>query len=150
MGMPGSETALEELMCRVLGDLLQEGVVVILADDLYCGGNFPEELLQNWTKVLGALHKKNLRLPAAKTVVNPKTTTILGTVPDEISVPPTDVNYPTVAPPDVTQPEMILPMMQPVGEVPLGQDTANENGFLRRSSRPRRRPRYLDDFDTDF
>ena len=27
MGMPGSETALEELMCRVLGDLLKEGVV---------------------------------------------------------------------------------------------------------------------------
>ena len=27
MGMPGSETALEELMSRVLGDLIQEGVV---------------------------------------------------------------------------------------------------------------------------
>ena len=38
MGMPGSETALEELMCRVLGDLL-EGVVAKIADDLYCGGN---------------------------------------------------------------------------------------------------------------
>ncbi len=47
MGMPGSETALEELMCRVLGDLLTEGVVVKLADDLYCGGNTPEELLHN-------------------------------------------------------------------------------------------------------
>ena len=37
-----SETALEELMCRVLGDLLQEGVVAKLADDLYCGGNSPQ------------------------------------------------------------------------------------------------------------
>ncbi len=27
MGMPGSETALEEVMCRVLGDLLEEGIV---------------------------------------------------------------------------------------------------------------------------
>ena len=35
MGMHGSETALEELMCRILGDLLQEGVVAKLADDLY-------------------------------------------------------------------------------------------------------------------
>ena len=35
MGMPGSETAFEELTCRVLGDLLEEGVVVKLADDLY-------------------------------------------------------------------------------------------------------------------
>ena len=39
MGMPRSETALEELMCRVLGDLL-EGVVAKIADDLYCGGDY--------------------------------------------------------------------------------------------------------------
>ena len=78
MGMPGSETALEELMCRVLGDLLQEGVVAKLADDLYCGGNTPEELLENWVKVLTALSKNNLRLSASKTIINPKCTTILG------------------------------------------------------------------------
>ena len=47
MGMPGSETALEELMCRVLGNLLEEGVVVQLADDLYCGGSTPTDLLNN-------------------------------------------------------------------------------------------------------
>ena len=41
MGMPGSETALEELMCRVLGSLLQDGVVAKIADDLYCGLNTP-------------------------------------------------------------------------------------------------------------
>ena len=35
-GMPGSETALEELMCPVLGDLLEEGIVTKIADDLYC------------------------------------------------------------------------------------------------------------------
>ena len=78
MGMPGSETALEELMCRVLGDLIQEGVVAKLADDLYCGGNTPEELLSNWSRVLLALRKCDLRLSAHKTVVCPQTTTILG------------------------------------------------------------------------
>ena len=57
MGMPGSETALEELTCRVLGDLLEEGVVAKIADDLYCVGNTPQELLDNWRKVLQALHK---------------------------------------------------------------------------------------------
>ena len=62
MGMPGSETPLEELMCRVLGDLLQEGVVIKLADDLYCGGNSPQELLHNWSRVLDALDRCNLRL----------------------------------------------------------------------------------------
>ena len=37
MGMPGSETALEELMSRVLGDMIQGGCVAKIADDLYVG-----------------------------------------------------------------------------------------------------------------
>ena len=56
MGMPGSETALEELMCRVLGDLLEKGVVAKLADDLYCGGNTVDELVENYkNRPMGAL-----------------------------------------------------------------------------------------------
>ena len=78
MGMSGSETALEELMCRVLGDFLQDGIVAKLADDLYCGGNTPEELLSNWEKVLMALSRCYLRLSASKTVIAPLSTTILG------------------------------------------------------------------------
>ena len=80
MGMPGSEVALEELMCRVLGDLLQEGVIAKLADDLYCGGNTPEELLNIWRRILQALHHSGLNLSASKTVIAPKSTTILGWV----------------------------------------------------------------------
>ena len=78
MGMPGSETALEEVMCRVLGPLLQDESVAKIADDLYCGGNTPQELLHNWKRVLHALNKCNLRLSAHKTIISPKTTTILG------------------------------------------------------------------------
>ncbi|XP_068706826.1 uncharacterized protein [Montipora foliosa] len=78
MGIPGSETALEELMCRVLGDLLQEGCVAKIADDLYCGGNSHQELLSNWRKVLSALDRCNLRLSPAKTIICPASTTILG------------------------------------------------------------------------
>ena len=78
MGMPGSETALEEVMCRVLGPLLQDGSVAKIADDLCCGGNTPQELLHNWQRVLQALHLCNLRLSAHKTIICPKTTTILG------------------------------------------------------------------------
>ena len=66
MGMPGSETALEELMCHVLGDLLQNGCVAKIADDLYCGGNSPSELLANWRQVLAALDKCDLRLSAKR------------------------------------------------------------------------------------
>jgi hypothetical protein len=37
MGMPGSETSQEEIMCRLLGDRVQAGFASKLADDLYCG-----------------------------------------------------------------------------------------------------------------
>ena len=77
MGIPSSEMALEELMCRVLGDLLQEGCIAKVADDLYCGGNTHQELLTNWRKVLSALDRSNLRLSLAKTIICPASTTNL-------------------------------------------------------------------------
>ena len=80
MGMPGSETCLEELMSRVLGDLIQEGCVAKIADDLYVGGNSPSEVLDNWIRVLALLQKNNLRLSAVKTIICPRKATILGRV----------------------------------------------------------------------
>ena len=65
MGMPGSETALEELTCRVLGHLVQEGVVAEIEDDLYCGGHTQQELLNNWERVLDALQRWSLNLSAS-------------------------------------------------------------------------------------
>ncbi len=62
VGMPGSETPLEEVLCRVLGDQIQEGKVIKLADNLYCGGNDLEELYNNWQEVLLCLSKNDLRL----------------------------------------------------------------------------------------
>ena len=47
MGMPGSETVLEELMSGVLEDLIQEGHVAKVADDLYCSGDTVAELMKN-------------------------------------------------------------------------------------------------------
>ena len=78
MGMPGSETALEELMCRVLGDLVVSGGVAKIADDLYCGGETVDELLSVWESVLHRLCEANLKLRAIKTVVIPAKTAILG------------------------------------------------------------------------
>ena len=74
MGMPGSETALEELMFRVLGNCIQDGIVAKLADD----GNTLDELLSNWKRVLNALQKFSLKLSPSKTVICPRSTTILG------------------------------------------------------------------------
>ena len=66
MGRPCSETALEEIMCRVLGDLIQEGCVTKLADDLYCGSDSPEILLSNWRRAFESLDRCNLRLSPTK------------------------------------------------------------------------------------
>ena len=52
MGLPGVEVALEELTCLVLGDMVMEGKVSKIADDLFIGGNTPEELLSNFHLVL--------------------------------------------------------------------------------------------------
>ena len=40
-------TCLEELMSRVLGDLIQEGCIAKIADDLYISGDTPEQVLFN-------------------------------------------------------------------------------------------------------
>ena len=80
MGMPGSETCLEELMSRVLGDLIQGGCVAKITDDLYVGGNSPVEVLDNWCRVLALLQKDNLRLSAAKTIICPRKAIVVGWV----------------------------------------------------------------------
>ena len=77
MGMPGSETALEQLMCRIVGSLVEEGYVAKIADDLYCGGNSEAELLNNWKRVLALLQEAGIKLSASKTVIAPRETTIL-------------------------------------------------------------------------
>lgn len=78
MGMPSSETTLEELMCRVFGYCLQDGYVAKLADDLYCGGHTVDELLHNRECVLIALAKCGLHSSPTKTIICPQPTTILG------------------------------------------------------------------------
>ena len=78
MGMPGSETALEELMNRTLGHLVQAGCVAKIADDLYCGGDTPEDALVAWEGILKSLADNGLGLSATKTVIFPKSTVVLG------------------------------------------------------------------------
>ena len=78
MGMPGSETALEEVVCRVFGSLIQADQAVKIADNLFCGGNTLEELCVNWEQVLKAASRNDLRLSPSQTIINPKSTTILG------------------------------------------------------------------------
>ena len=78
MGMPGSETALEQMMSMVVGDLVAEGVMAKIADDLFVGGETPEQLLYNYSRMLSALDKANLGLSPSKTQIAPLSTTVLG------------------------------------------------------------------------
>lgn len=50
-------TALEELACQVFGDLLKQEGVAKVADNLYCGADSLEDLLEVWRLVLSALQR---------------------------------------------------------------------------------------------
>ena len=78
MGMPGSSETLQELLPRVLGDLMQKDFVVVIADDIHVGGNKVGELLPNWSLVLQRMQENNLSLSAKKTVICPSQAVILG------------------------------------------------------------------------
>ena len=78
MGLPGSESALEELLSRILGELILQGDVVKLADDLYCGSDSVDVLLDVWESVLSKLKSNGLKLSPDKTIICPASVTILG------------------------------------------------------------------------
>ena len=77
-GMPGSSESLEEMLCTVLGSLVKDGWVAKIADDLNVGGESIPSLLHNWSMVMKALFESGLGLKAAKTVICPLHTQILG------------------------------------------------------------------------
>jgi len=78
MGMPGSTEHLDELTSRIFGDMVQAGKVIRIADDLYAGANTIADLLAVWEELLTRMERNNLRLSAAKSVICPVSTTILG------------------------------------------------------------------------
>ena len=80
MGLPGVEVALEELTCLLLGELVKQGKVAKLADDLFIGGNSPEELRSNFQQVLQKFIENDIKLSSVKTIIAPKSVTILGWV----------------------------------------------------------------------
>lgn len=64
--------ALEELLCRLLGALLQRGVVARLADDFYIRANTVAELIVIWDEVLDILNKAGMGLSPKKTFICPQ------------------------------------------------------------------------------
>ena len=78
MGLPGSEAALDELLSRIFGDIIKEGRMIKMCDDLYVGSNTIDSLASTWEEVLERLLKNGLKLSTDKTVICPTTTVILG------------------------------------------------------------------------
>ncbi len=77
-GLPGSSEWLEELLCLLFGEKVQEGWVAKVADDLYVGAMTIEDLFKNWSEVLDILLKNGLKLKGPKTVIAPVHTQLLG------------------------------------------------------------------------
>ena len=78
MGLPGSEAALEELLSRIFGDLIREGKMVKIADDLFLGAKSVEDLATIWDEVLKRFQLNGLKLSPKKTKICPTSATILG------------------------------------------------------------------------
>ena len=51
-GLLNSDVHLEQLMCKVLGDEMAQGIVEVARDDIQVGGNTIDEVISNWTQVL--------------------------------------------------------------------------------------------------
>ena len=78
MGLPGSEAALEELLSRIFGDIIKEGKMIKMCDDLYIGSESIDSLTATWEQVLDRLLKNGLKLGTDKTIICPTSTVILG------------------------------------------------------------------------
>ena len=80
MGLRNMAEYLEEVIARVLGDCLAEGILAKISDDLIIGGNTISKLLSNWTIVLRKLRDNNLSLSAYKTFVCLTSINVIGWV----------------------------------------------------------------------
>ena len=65
-GLLKSDVHLDQLLMKVLGDELMEGICEVARDDIQVGGNTIDEVIQNWDKVLSKLNQCNLKLSPQK------------------------------------------------------------------------------------
>ena len=61
-GLLNSDVHLDQLLMKVLGDELTEGIVEVARDDIQVGGNTIDEVIRNWDRVLTKLRICNLKI----------------------------------------------------------------------------------------
>ena len=76
MGLKNMAEYLEEVVTRVLGDYLAEGILAKISDDLIIGANSIAVLAENWCKVVCKLRDHNLTLSADNTFIRPKSVNV--------------------------------------------------------------------------
>ena len=77
-GLLNSESELDELIARVLGTELAEGICYAERDDVIIGGESVEATISNWERVLSKLAANNLKLSPSKVKLFPKDMEVFG------------------------------------------------------------------------
>ena len=77
-GLLNSETELDELISRVLGDEIFKGICYAERDDIIVGGNSIDETIKNWETVLTKLENNNLKVSPSKVKIFPKDIEVFG------------------------------------------------------------------------
>ena len=79
-GRKNESEQLDEWLFQILGDLIQEGKVLKLHDDIRVGGKTIDEALNNYCEMLQKFQTHNIKLHPKKTKIFPKSTTVFGYV----------------------------------------------------------------------
>ena len=77
-GLLGQSEELDIMLSKVLGVEMADGIVARLADDIYVGGNTPQETVDNYERVLQKLQAANIKVSAGKTKVFLNSIDVLG------------------------------------------------------------------------
>jgi hypothetical protein len=65
-GLLNSDVYLDQLLMKVLGDEITEGIVEVARDDIQVGGNTIDEVINNWDRVLKKLNMCDLKISPHK------------------------------------------------------------------------------------
>lgn len=77
-GLLNQDEELQQLLNKVLGNLIMEGKCMKIADDLLIGGKDYDNAIENWNKVLNNLSLANLKLSPSKVRIFPSEAIIYG------------------------------------------------------------------------
>ena len=80
MGYLNATENADRVIQRVLQPIMAEGKAARIADNLFTGGNYPEEALDNFNTILALCENSGVTLKAQKTMICPKKVNILGRI----------------------------------------------------------------------